>query len=79
MHHIDHVYINGAFVTPHGEELFELFNPATGQSIGQVRLADELDAKGAIAAAKQAFPEFSRSTKVCASLTSDICMQPFNP
>ncbi|QJI29811.1 aldehyde dehydrogenase family protein [Pseudomonas sp. ADAK18] len=63
MHHIDHVYINGAFVTPHGEELFELFNPATGQSIGQVRLADELDAKGAIAAAKQAFPEFSRSTK----------------
>jgi aldehyde dehydrogenase (NAD+) len=63
MHHINQIYINGAFVTPHGEELFDLFNPATGQNIGQVRLANEQDALEAVAAAKRAFTEFSQSTK----------------
>ncbi|MDY0831682.1 aldehyde dehydrogenase family protein [Pseudomonas sp. SED1] len=63
MQRINQIYINGAFVTPHGEELFDLFNPATGQSIGQVRLANEQDALDAIAAAKQAFIEFSHSSK----------------
>lgn len=63
MHQVDQIYINGQFVTPHGEELFDLFNPATAQCIGQVRLADEHDANNAVSAAKQAFPEFSRTTK----------------
>jgi len=51
MQHINQIYINGAFVTPHGEERFDLFNPATGQRIGQVRLANEQDAQVAMAAA----------------------------
>ncbi|NWB56078.1 aldehyde dehydrogenase family protein [Pseudomonas sp. F8002] len=63
MQYINQIYINGAFVTPHGEELFDLFNPATGQRIGQVRLANEQDALDAIAAAKGAFTEFSHSSK----------------
>lgn len=63
MQYINQIYINGAFVTPHGEELFDLFNPATGQRIGQVRLANEQDALDAIAAAKRAFTEFSHSSK----------------
>ncbi|WP_330564302.1 aldehyde dehydrogenase family protein [Pseudomonas yamanorum] len=63
MQYINRIYINGAFVTPHGEERFNLFNPATGQSIGQVRLANEQDALDAIAAAKRAFTEFSHSSK----------------
>ncbi|OPA90390.1 aldehyde dehydrogenase family protein [Pseudomonas fluorescens] len=63
MHQINQVYINGQFVTPYGEELFDLFNPATAQRIGQVRLADERDASDAISAAKAAFPAFSRTTK----------------
>ena len=63
MHIIDQVYIDGAFVTPHGEELLELFNPATAQVIGRVRLADAEDARRAIAAAKRAFPAFSRTDK----------------
>ena len=63
MHQINEIYINGQFVTPHGKELFDLFNPATAQPIGQVRLADEQDAHAAIKAAKQAFPEFSRTPK----------------
>jgi len=60
---IDRIYIDGAFVTPHGEEYFELFNPASEAVIGRVRLADEADANAAIAAAKRAFPAFSRTTK----------------
>ncbi|MBW4796046.1 aldehyde dehydrogenase family protein [Pseudomonas tolaasii] len=63
MHQINQIYINGQFVTPHGEELFDLFNPATALRIGQVRLADERDALNAISAAKAAFPLFSRTTK----------------
>src|SRR6201992_2471937 len=60
---IDQIYVDGAFVTPHGTEMFNLFNPATGRVIGQVRLGDEEDAQHAVAAAKRAFPAFSRTTK----------------
>lgn len=55
MLHIDKIYINGEFVTPHGSETFALFNPATEEVIGQARLADEEDARRAIAAAKALF------------------------
>lgn len=58
MHTIEHIYIDGAFVTPHGTERFELFNPATEAVIGTVRLADADDARRAIAAAKRAFETF---------------------
>jgi aldehyde dehydrogenase (NAD+) len=61
---IDHIYIDGAFVEPHGRELFDLHNPATGAVIGQVRLGDATDAKAAIAAAKRALPAMARTTKV---------------
>jgi aldehyde dehydrogenase (NAD+) len=60
---IDHIYIDGAFVPPHGTELFDLHNPATARVIGHVRLGDEIDMRAAIAAAKRAFPAFSRTTK----------------
>jgi len=60
---IDKVYINGEFVTPHGTELFDLVSPATGQTIGQVQLADEVDAEAAIAAAKAALPAWSATSR----------------
>jgi aldehyde dehydrogenase (NAD+) len=63
MRHIDKIYIDGAFVNPHGAEVFDLFNPTTGQVIGTVKLADEEDARLAIAAAKRVFPAFSRTSK----------------
>ncbi|BCG00223.1 aldehyde dehydrogenase [Paraburkholderia sp. PGU19] len=63
MHTIDTIYIDGAFVRPHGDEWFDLFNPATERVIGRVRLADAKDARDAIAAAKRAFPAFSRTSK----------------
>lgn len=63
MHTITEIYIDGAFTTPHGEEFADLFNPATEEKIGKVRLGNRDDAKAAIAAAKRAFPAFSRTTK----------------
>ena len=60
---IDRIYIDGAFVTPHGKELFDLVNPATEQVIGRVRLADAQDARRAVAAAKRAFSAFSRTDR----------------
>jgi aldehyde dehydrogenase (NAD+) len=63
MRSIDKIYIDGQFVTPHGQELFDLHNPATEETIGQVRLGDRIDAQAAVAAAKRAFPAFSRTSK----------------
>jgi aldehyde dehydrogenase (NAD+) len=61
---IDRIYIDGQFVTPLGTAFGDLFNPATEQGIGRVRLADADDARRAIGAAKRAFPAFARTSKV---------------
>jgi aldehyde dehydrogenase (NAD+) len=60
---IDTIYIDGAFVMPHGEEYFDLYNPAKETIIGKVRLGDVEDTQLAITAAKRAFPAFSRTAK----------------
>ena len=63
MRDINQIYINGAFVTPHGTEGSDLFNPSTEAKIGAVRLGDVEDARAAIAAAKAALPSWSQTTK----------------
>ncbi|MFD9701480.1 aldehyde dehydrogenase family protein [Lentzea sp. NPDC059081] len=60
---IDTIYVDGEFVIPHGTELFDLHNPASGKVIGQVRLADEVDTELAVAAAKRALPEWSATSR----------------
>ena len=59
---IDKIYINGAFVTPHGKEKFDLINPTNNKVEGQVILADEVDTQLAIASAKEAFKTFSKTS-----------------
>src|SRR5579864_883800 len=56
-------YIDGAFVESHGHEVMEIVNPTNGKVIAHVTLADEEDARRAVAAAKRAFASFGRSTK----------------
>lgn len=63
MKKIEHIYINGQFVRPHGTEILELINPSNGIPSAQVTLGDEIDAQTAIAAAKAAYPAFSQTTK----------------
>lgn len=55
-------YIDGAFVESHGREVMDIVNPTNGKVIAKVTLADEVDARRAIAAAKRAFASYSRST-----------------
>ena len=63
MRNIEQIYIDGAFVRPHGAERFPLVNPTTEEVIGHVVLADIEDTRRAIAAAKAALPAFSRTSK----------------
>jgi aldehyde dehydrogenase (NAD+) len=56
------IYIDGAFVMPHGDDRAPLFNPATEKQIGEVRLGDCDDVDFAVAAAKRAFPAMARTT-----------------
>ena len=60
---INRIYIDGAFVEPHGSERRDLVNPATEAVIGQVVLGDREDARRAIEAAKRALPAFALTTK----------------
>jgi len=56
-------YIDGAFVESHGHEVMDIVNPTNGKVIAHVTLADEEDARRAIAAAKRALTSFGRTTK----------------
>jgi aldehyde dehydrogenase (NAD+) len=56
-------YIDGAFVESHGREVMDSINPSNGELIACTLLADEEDARRAIAAARRAFATYGRSTK----------------
>src|SRR5579862_4225162 len=59
----DRAYISGRFVTPHGTQVVDLVNPTNNTVICKVTMADEIDTRQAIAAAKEAFNTFSQSSK----------------
>src|SRR5579862_5273209 len=63
MNTITRHYIDGAFVESHGTEVMDIIKPTNGRVIGRVTLADEEDTKHAIAAARNAFVGFGRSTR----------------
>lgn len=60
---INTIYINGEFVTPHGKDTFDLIDPTTNEKTGEAILGDQTDTQNAIAAAKEAFKSFSKTTK----------------
>jgi aldehyde dehydrogenase (NAD+) len=55
-------YINGAFVPSHGQEVLDLVSPVDRTVVGQVTLGDETDTRAAIAAARDAFKTYAKST-----------------
>jgi len=59
---IDKIYINGEFVTPQGQEYFDLISPTTNEKLGRVLLGNKEDTQNAIDAAKTAFKTFSKTT-----------------
>ncbi len=63
MNIFDKIYINGAFVTPHGRETLPLYSPVNNEQVGEVTLADEVDTQRAIDAARAAFATYSQTTR----------------
>lgn len=59
---IDKIYINGEFTTPEGTEYFDLISPTTNEKLGKVLLGNQKDTQKAIAAAKEAFKTFSKTS-----------------
>ena len=59
---IDKIYINGEFTTPEGSEYFDLISPTTNEKLGKVLLGNQKDTQNAVAAAKEAFKTFSKTT-----------------
>src|SRR5947209_5853127 len=59
----DRAYINGRFVTPRGTQRVDLVNPTNNEVIGKVTMADEIDTRLAIVAAKEALRTFSETSK----------------
>lgn len=56
------MYINGKWVSAHNNSVFSVFNPATGEKIGEVPDGDRKDAAAAIDAADCAFETWSTLT-----------------
>ncbi|MBW6417179.1 aldehyde dehydrogenase family protein [Celeribacter sp. PS-C1] len=59
----DRFYINGAWVKPLGDTMMDVINPATEEVFAEVAMGALADVDAAVAAAKAAFPSFSRTTK----------------
>ncbi|MDX3638047.1 aldehyde dehydrogenase family protein [Streptomyces sp. MB09-02B] len=55
-----HIYIDGAWRSPSGDEVTEVVNPATEQVIATVPNATPADVDAAVAAARAALPAWSR-------------------
>jgi aldehyde dehydrogenase (NAD+) len=61
----DHLkfYIDGEWVDPAKPNTIDVINPATEEPCARISLGSEADVDKAVAAAKAAFPAFSRTTK----------------
>ena len=56
-------YINGEWVDPVDPKSLDVINPATEQVIGKIAMGNSQDVDKAVAAAKEAFESFSKTTK----------------
>jgi aldehyde dehydrogenase (NAD+) len=56
-------YIDGQWVEPAAPHLFDVVNPATEETAGQISLGTRVDVDRAVAAARRAFPDYSLTTR----------------
>ncbi len=63
MHNLQQFYINGQWVEPQGSEVLDVLNPANDQVVSQIRLGNRDDVDNAVAAAVNAFPAFSQTSR----------------
>jgi aldehyde dehydrogenase (NAD+) len=56
-------YINGEWVAPAEPKLLDVINPATEEPVAQICLGSARDVDRAVAAARAAFPAYSRTSK----------------
>jgi aldehyde dehydrogenase (NAD+) len=56
-------YINGEWVAPVEPRTFDVINPATEEPVAKISLGSARDVDRAVAAAKAAFPSYSRTSK----------------
>ena len=56
------LYINGEWVSPDGDGIIDVINPSTEEVIGSVPVSSHADVDSAVAAAKAAFPSWSKSS-----------------
>ncbi len=56
-------YINGEWVAPSTSTTLDVVNPATEQPIATIAMGAEADVNAAVAAAKNAFPSYSQTSK----------------
>ena len=59
--HLDRFYIDGQWVSPRGAAKADVVNPATEEVIARVPLGNGADVDAAVAAARRAFPAWSRT------------------
>ena len=63
MRNLDKFLINGEWVTPHGMETVPVIDPATEKPIAQLAMGNVKDVDLAVAAARKAFDNWSRTTR----------------
>ena len=63
MEHAQQFYIGGQWVAPRTDSTLEVINPATEQPITSIALGGADDVDAAVAAAKDAFESYSRTSK----------------
>ena len=63
MTNLKQFYINGEWVTPNSKIEFPVLNPANNSQVGAIILGNQVDVDNAVAAAKEAFKTYSKTTK----------------
>ena len=72
------VYINGAWVNPNSTKEFPILSPTSEEKIGVTILGNQVDVDKAVAAAVDAFKDFSETPKEERIVLLETCIKSKN-